>query len=127
MKFSALFLASLSHKNLFLYQASDKHDSNRLSPSCIFFAHSLSESKLLPSDLDFLESLSILGSSLSLNWYNATWRRMNSIERNRRWGRLRGRVVKFARSDAAVQGSDPGRGHGTARQATLRWRPTSHN
>ena len=25
------------------------------------------------------------------------------------WGRLRGRVVKFARSAAAAQGSDPGR------------------
>lgn len=42
-------------------------------------------------------------------------------------GRPRGRVVKFAHSAAAAQGSDPGRGHGTARQATLRWRPTSHN
>ena len=38
------------------------------------------------------------------------------------WGRLRGRVVKFARSAVAAQGSDPGRGHGTARQATLRQR-----
>ena len=37
-----------------------------------------------------------------------------------RRGRLRGRVVKFARSTAAVQGLDPGSGHGTARQATLR-------
>ena len=35
-----------------------------------------------------------------------------------KWGRLRGRVVKFARSAAAAQGSDPGCGHGTARQAT---------
>ena len=42
-------------------------------------------------------------------------------------GRLRGRVVKFACSTAAAQGSDPRRGHGTARQATLRRRPTSHN
>ena len=42
-------------------------------------------------------------------------------------GRLRGRVVKFVRSAAVAQGSDPGRGHGTARQATLRRRPTSHN
>ena len=40
---------------------------------------------------------------------------------------LHGRVVKFARSAAAAQGSDPGHGHGTARQATLRRRPTSHN
>ena len=43
------------------------------------------------------------------------------------WGRLRGRVVKFMRSAAAAQGSDPGRGHGTIGQATLRRRPTSHN
>ena len=42
-------------------------------------------------------------------------------------GGLRGRVVKFARSAAAAQGSDPGHGHGTARQATLRQRPMSHN
>ena len=28
-------------------------------------------------------------------------------------GRLRGLVVKFARSAAVAQGSDPGRGHGT--------------
>ena len=42
-------------------------------------------------------------------------------------GRFRGRVVKFTRSVAAAQGSDPGRGHGTAGQAMLRWRPTSHN
>ena len=30
-------------------------------------------------------------------------------------GRLRGRVVKFVRSAVAARGSDPGRGHGTAR------------
>ena len=42
-------------------------------------------------------------------------------------GRLHGRVVKFVCSTAAAQGSDPGRGHGTAHQATLRQRPTSHN
>ena len=42
-------------------------------------------------------------------------------------GRLRGRVVKFVRSAAAAQGSHPGRGHGTAHQAMLRRRPTSHN
>ena len=42
-------------------------------------------------------------------------------------GQLRGRVVKFTRSAAGAQGLDPGRGHGTARQATLKWRPTSHN
>ena len=43
------------------------------------------------------------------------------------WGRLLGRVVKFAHSAVLAQGSDPGRGHGTACQAMLRWRPTSHN
>ena len=42
-------------------------------------------------------------------------------------GWLRGRAVEFVRSAAAAQGSDPGRGHGTARRATLRRRPTSHN
>ena len=42
-------------------------------------------------------------------------------------GWLCGRVFKFARSAAAAQVSDPGRGHGTARQATLRRCPTSHN
>ena len=49
-----------------------------------------------------------------------------SIEMNN-WGWLRGRVVKFMHSAAAAQGSDPGHGHGTARQATLRRRPTCHN
>ena len=39
----------------------------------------------------------------------------------------RGRVVKFVCSTAAAQGSDPGCGHGTARQAMLRRHPTSHN
>ena len=43
------------------------------------------------------------------------------------WGPLCGRVVKFMRSAAAAQRSDPGRRHGTARQATMRQRPTSHN
>ena len=42
-------------------------------------------------------------------------------------GQHRGRVVKFAHSTAAAQGSDPGRRHGTARQAALRRCPTSHN
>ena len=42
-------------------------------------------------------------------------------------GRLSGQVVKFACSTVAAQGLDPGRGHGTACQATLRRRPTSHN
>ena len=45
------------------------------------------------------------------------------IKTSRGW--LHGRVVKFARSAAAAQGSDPGRRHGTARQATLRRRPTT--
>ena len=42
-------------------------------------------------------------------------------------GRPGGRAVKSSCSAAAVQGvtgSDPGRTHGTARQATLRWCPT---
>ena len=45
-------------------------------------------------------------------------------------GRACGRVVKFACSASAAQGFaglDPGRGHGTAHQAMLRWRPTCHN
>ena len=41
-------------------------------------------------------------------------------------GRLHGRVVKFVRSAAVAQGSDPGHGRGIAHQATLRQRPTSH-
>ena len=39
-------------------------------------------------------------------------------------------MVKFARSAAAAQGFaglDPGRGHGTTHQATLRRRPICHN
>ena len=43
------------------------------------------------------------------------------------WGWLHGRVIKFTRSAAAAQGSDPGCRHGTARQAMLRQRSTSHN
>ena len=42
----------------------------------------------------------------------------------------RGRVVEFVSSASVSQGfpgSDPGHGHGTARQAMLRWRPTQHN
>ena len=45
-------------------------------------------------------------------------------------GRSCGQVVKFACSASAAQGFaslDPGRGHGTAHQATLRQRPTCHN
>ena len=44
--------------------------------------------------------------------------------------RPRGQVVKFSPSTSAAQGFpglDPGRGHGTTRQATLRWRPICHN
>ena len=36
-------------------------------------------------------------------------------------------MVRFARSAATAQGSDPGRGHGTSCQAMLRRRPTSHH
>ena len=39
-------------------------------------------------------------------------------------------MVKFTRCAAAAEGFaglDPGRRHGTARQTTLRWRPTCHN
>ena len=39
-------------------------------------------------------------------------------------------VFKFGHSTAVAQafaGSDLGRGHGTASQATLRWHPTCHN
>ena len=36
------------------------------------------------------------------------------------WGRLRGQVVKFTCSAAVAKGLDPGRGHGTTHQATLR-------
>ena len=45
-------------------------------------------------------------------------------------GRPHGRVVKFTHSTAAAQGftgSNPGCGHGTAHQASLRQRPTCHN
>ena len=44
-------------------------------------------------------------------------------------GRPRGPAVKSVRSAAAPQGFtgwDPGRGHGTARLAMLRQRPTGH-
>ena len=43
------------------------------------------------------------------------------------WGWSRGWEVKFLCSTSAAQGfadSDPGRGHGTAHQAMLRWWPT---
>ena len=39
-------------------------------------------------------------------------------------------MVKFTRSTLVPQGftsSNPGRGHGTAHQAMLMWRPTCHN
>ena len=45
-------------------------------------------------------------------------------------GRPHGQVIKFACSTSAAQGfagSDPGHGHGTARQAVLRQHPTCHN
>ena len=46
------------------------------------------------------------------------------------WGRPRGRAVQFTHSAAAAQGfagSNPGCGHGIARQAMLGRRPTCHN
>ena len=49
---------------------------------------------------------------------------------SKNWGQPHGRVVNFTRSAAVAQGfagSDPGRGHGTAYQATLRRCPTCHN
>ena len=61
---------------------------------------------------------------LSLGVHSVSWCS------NRSQGPSRGRVVKFTRSTVAAQGfagSDPGRGHGTAHQAMLRWRPTCHN
>ena len=51
----------------------------------------------------------------------------NSQLRKQERGRLHGRVVKFTCCAVAAQGSDPGRRHGTARQATLRRGPTCHN
>ena len=68
-----------------------------------------------------LNSGSTLGQVLNLSM--PPFSHLNSGNR----GRLRGRVVKFALSATAAQGSDPGRGHGAARQATLRRHPTSHN
>ena len=57
---------------------------------------------------------------------------MVNIKYKIRWYRSRpcGQVVEFARSTSAAQGftgSDPGRGHGTAHRAMLRWHPTCHN
>ena len=45
-------------------------------------------------------------------------------------GRPCGQVVKLAHSATAAQGfsgSDPGHGHGTTHQATLRWHPPYYN
>ena len=42
------------------------------------------------------------------------------------WGQPIGRTIKFVRSASVAQGfagSNPGRGHGTAHQITLRRRP----
>ena len=53
-----------------------------------------------------------------------------ALEKTGPWGRPRGRVVKFACSTSEAQsfvGSVPGRGDGTAHQATVRRRPTCHN
>ena len=66
---------------------------------------------------------------LCVMYYEQHWRFIH--EQNKFLGaRPRGRVVKLAHSAAAAQGfsgSDPGGGHGTAHQATLRWCPTCHN
>ena len=54
----------------------------------------------------------------------------NVLYKNSNRGQPRGRVVKFRRSTSVAQGFtslDPGRRHGTAHQAMLRWRPTCHN
>ena len=51
-------------------------------------------------------------------------------KKNIGWGQPCGRGVKFARSTLVAQGfagSDPACRHGTAHQATSRWRPTCHN
>ena len=50
--------------------------------------------------------------------------------KNKIGGQPHGQVVKFMGSALAAQsfaGSDPGRGHGTSRQATLKQHPTYHN
>ena len=55
---------------------------------------------------------------------------LSTIKIEKCGGWPRGRVVKFMHSALAAQGftgSNPGRGHGTAHQATLRRRPTCHN
>ena len=55
---------------------------------------------------------------------------MNACEKILKEGPGHSRSVKFMRSASAAQGftgSDPGPGHGTARQATLRRRPTQQN
>ena len=57
---------------------------------------------------------------------NVLWYRLRQII----GGQPCGWVVKFTRSTSAAQGLaglNPGRGHGTAHQAMLRWHPTCHN
>src|SRR3712207_1717504 len=59
-----------------------------------------------------------------------TWERLKWRMSRIPWGRPCGRVVGFTSSALAAQGfagSDPGRGHGTAHEAMLRWRPTWHS
>ena len=68
-----------------------------------------------------------LWSILRSTWTQLIESKVSKILKIYMRGRPRGWVVKFVCSAAMAQGSDPGRGHGTARQATLRQRPTSHN
>ena len=76
-----------------------------------------------------IQSLHLLIIKLCVLWFRDLWLGKPSLGTSKAdtRGRLRGRVVKFVRSAAVAQGSDPGHGHGTAHQATLRRRPTSHN
>ena len=66
---------------------------------------------------------------LIFSWREADDKQMNKEEKYWIGGQPRGRMIKFVCSAAAGQGftsSNPGCGHGTAHQATLRQRPTCH-
>ena len=57
-------------------------------------------------------------------------RELSNTVRNLGARATRGQVIKFAHSTLVAlgfAGSDPGRRHGTTRQAMLRWCPTCHN
>ena len=70
--------------------------------------------------------LTIISFSFLLSYfYFLLWRLASPFRKVRGWPR--GQVVKFTCSAAVAQGSDPGSGHGTARQPMLRRRPTYHN